>query len=318
MKLSPPASSSDLERARAIAARLTEAAPGVRQGPVQKPEDYLHFGGPGAASAPPPSSVPVAVTREVPPVVRPGPAPVRPPASEIAPEPEPVVVAPPPPPRPEPVLRAAAPPRPPSAPPLSAPPRVEARPQPVVVPAAPAGEAIFEIEEAPEAAAAEEPLGVLEDADTPPPRAQTAAELEFEEELSGEATGGHEVEAGPPPELSRPWTEILDDSIYLAHARCALVMDGAGNIAEFRGDWPKNTLDKVGARLLKGIAQAEPPPTAESSQLVEIQLGSFWLTGLKVPLGGGRPVIVGFLSQAPIKREVRPGLEAEARRGHPI
>jgi hypothetical protein len=190
---------------------------------------------------------------------------------------------------------------------------------------------VFEIEES---QGLEEPgdehLGVLDDeaapASEPPPTAPATvataeSSMEFDEDIAEMAAAAPLAEeaASPEPPAAQhapTWAEILDDAIYLAHARCALVMDGAGQIRESRGDWPKNTLDKVAARLLRGIEQT-PAVTPEATQIIEIQLGSFWLTGLKVILGGN-PAIVGFLSPAPIKREVRPGIEAEAKRGTPL
>ncbi|HVQ30217.1 MAG TPA: hypothetical protein VMV21_11585, partial [Vicinamibacteria bacterium] len=155
----------------------------------------------------------------------------------------------------------------------------------------------------------------------PEPLAPAESSMEFDEDMAEIAAGApleeaEAVEPAPAAEPSPTWAEILDDAIYLAHARCALVMDGTGQIRESRGDWPKNTLDKVAARLLRGIEQT-PVVSPEATQIIEIQLGSFWLTGLKVVLGGN-PAIVGFLSPAPIKREVRPGIEAEAKRGTPL
>jgi hypothetical protein len=170
-----------------------------------------------------------------------------------------------------------------------------------------------------QAAGAEEALGVLEE-EAPAEPAEPLlreASIDFEEDIAQVAAAAvAEAEAAAPAEPAPTWAEILDDAIYLAHARCALVMDGAGAVHESRGDWPKGTLEKVAARLLRGIQQA-PASSPDASQLVEIQLGSFFLTGLKVVLAG-RPAIVGFLSQAPIKRDVRPGLEAEIKRGTPL
>ena len=186
---------------------------------------------------------------------------------------------------------------------------------------------MFEIEESEEL---EEPddeqLGVVED-DEPAlaPLAEpseAASSLEFDEdiaEIAAAAVAADEeaLTAEPTPAEPAPtWAEILDDAIYLAHARCALVMDGEGQIRESRGDWPKNTLDKVAARLLRGMEQT-PATSADGTQIIEIQLGSFWLTGVKVILGDS-PAIVGFLSPAPVKREARPGIEAEAKRGTPL
>jgi hypothetical protein len=144
------------------------------------------------------------------------------------------------------------------------------------------------------------------------------ASLEFDDDIADVAAAAVGVASEPPPAEPAPtWAEILDDAIYLAHARCALVMDATGFVHESRGDWPKNTLDKVAARLMRGVEQAPAPPSADATQLIEIQLGSFFLTGLRAVLEGS-PVVVGFLSQAPVKREVRPGLEAEVKRGTPL
>jgi hypothetical protein len=198
-------------------------------------------------------------------------------------------------------------------------------PPPLPEPPAPAGEAIFEIEETPDLGepTEAEQLGVIDDdamaspSEAPSSARAPEASLEFDEDIAEIAAAAVAAEEDPAVAEPAPsWAEILDDAIYLAHARCALVMDGSGQIRESRGDWPKNTLEKVAARLLRGIEQA-PAVDPEASQIIEIQLGSFWLTGLKVTLGGN-PAIVGFLSPAPVKREVRPGIEAEARRGTPL
>lgn len=178
----------------------------------------------------------------------------------------------------------------------------------------------------------DEGLGVLEDgADSsdlePSPSEAPALEeapaepsLEFDEDIAdvaAAAVGAVEEPVADAEPAPPTWAEILDDAIYLAHARCALVMDGAGQVYDSRGDWPKNTLDKVAARLLRGIEQAPAPASPDATQLIEIQLGSFFLTGLRAVLQGS-PVVVGFLSQAPVKREARPGLDAEIKRGMPL
>jgi hypothetical protein len=170
------------------------------------------------------------------------------------------------------------------------------------------------------AAAADEALGVIADeAPSPPePGIPPAPPPDFEDDIADVAAAALGVEAeAVPAEPAPSWGDILDDAIYLAHARCALVMDAAGQVHESRGDWPKNTIEKVAARLLKGIETAPPLPNPDATQLIEIQLGSFFLTGLRVGLAG-RPAIVGFLSQAPIQKEARSGVEAEVKRGAPL
>ena len=326
MKPSLSVNSSDLERARATAGRLVAVGPGdAPAAPPEKPEEYVRFSanalGVGASAPPARRQAPAPPPpRPTPPPPPPAAAPPPPVSQVVAPEPK----APPkavPPPLPPPPPRAVAPPRP--APPPPPPP-------PPPEPTAPWGEALFEIEESQALEeAGDEQLGIVDDAapaplEVPPePLVPGESSMEFDEnigELAAAAVAAEAEEeiaaeplAGEPPPT---WAQILDDAIYLAHARCALVMDGLGQIRESRGDWPKNTLDKVAARLLRGIEQT-PAASPDATQIIEIQLGSFWLTGLKVMLGGN-PAIVGFLSPAPVKREVRPGIEAEAKRGMPL
>ena len=323
MKPSLPVNSSDLERARATAGRLVAVTPGDAPAPPpEKPEEYVRFSPRGVAASAPPTRA------QAPAPPQPPPAPAPPPsvARVVAPEPKT-------PPKPEPPPKAAPPPPPPprmAAPPKPAPPPP---PEPLAPeipepePPAPLSEAVFEIEES---QGLEEPgdeqLGVEDDQELAPPSlpaeplAPAESSMEFDEDIAEIAAAAvateavEEVIAEPAALDPAPtWAQILDDAIYLAHARCALVMDGAGQIRESRGDWPKNTLDKVAARLLRGMEQA-PSSSPEATQIIEIQLGSFWLTGVKVILGDN-PAILGFLSPGPVKKEVRPGIEAEAKRG---
>lgn len=330
MKSSPSVSSSDLERARAIAERLVGTR-GAEAAPVERPAEYVTFKARGGATVPPPSRP---VTPAVTPSPRPAPvmrpAPTPPPAAPPRPEPPPFAAEPtrvePPAPRPEPRPRPA--PVPPAAPRAAAPPRpATPTPPPPPPPAAPERERVFEMDDGAGLAQSDEGLGVLEDelaqASEPEGPVLEAApaepSLDFGEDIADVAAAAVAAveEAVPVAEPPPTWAQILDDAIYLAHARCALVMDGAGQVYESRGDWPKNTLDKVAARLLRGIEQAPAPANPDTTQLIEIQLGSFFLTGLRVVLQG-HPVVVGFLSQAPVKREARPGLEAEIKRGIPL
>jgi hypothetical protein len=341
MKPSPSVTSSDLERARESAERLVAATPGQPIAQAEKPAEYVRFSASalGAATAPRPLSSPRVAAPPAPPVIAPAPPAAPPVTSRIA-EPAPFAVAapryepPPPPARPEPALpRVAA--RPPAPPVPSAPRAAVAPPPPHPEPPGRISEPVFEMDDIGEpepelappaemsdvfAGVADEGLGIIDDeAPSLPETARPpSAPSDFEDDIADVAASavGLEVET-PPAEAAPSWGDILDDAIYLAHARCALVMDGAGQVHDSRGDWPKNTIEKVAARLLKGMETAPPLPNPDATQLIEIQLGSFFLTGLRVGLGG-RPVIVGFLSQAPIQREARAGVEAEVKRGAPL
>src|SRR5262249_56036715 len=101
-----------------------------------------------------------------------------------------------------------------------------------------------------------------EEAAEPPP-SRPAAERE-EENL-----GVLAEEEAPAAEPAPSWAQILDDCLYLARARSALVMDRGGRVVEARGEWPKNTLEKIAIRLKSAIdkAVASSPETAGSPPL---------------------------------------------------
>jgi hypothetical protein len=105
------------------------------------------------------------------------------------------------------------------------------------------------------------------------------------------------------------WAQILDDHLPGAR-RCALVMDAAGQVHESRGNWPP-TPRQGGGPPLRGIEQAGAPPSPTPPSRGD-QLG---LPHRRPGRLQGSPVVVAVLSQAPVKREARPGLEAEIKRG---
>jgi hypothetical protein len=349
MKPKSPGSSSDLERARALAARLAEDAPANAPAVPPPPGGYVVFsaarftGGaprgpapaahresPAPAFAPPPPAPPHAAPRLEP--VRSAPEPHRPaprPPADLIPE------APPPaprpvPPRPEPRAEAPrpVPPPPPLPEPEPEPPAADAfepspafEPPPGFAPAfepSPAfedsGTAIEEEQEREEEEIAAPNLDAGDDEAVEEPPPPPAVELE-EENLGVLPEDAEEPPAGEPPPS---WAQILDDCLYLARARSALVMDRGGRVVEARGEWPKNTLEKIAVRLKSAIDKAVASATdGDTPLLVELQLGAFWLTGIRV-MNGDSPAIAGFLAQAPLRAEVRPALEGELSRGQPL
>jgi hypothetical protein len=279
---------------------------------------------PPAAPVPPPVSASHAApatprlepVRSAPEPYRPTPSP--PPDDLVAEAPPPRPI---PPPRHEPRAEAPrpAPPPPPLPEPEPEPPAPDAfepspafalafEPAPAPESAGPAGEEQPEEEEiaAPNLDAVDEETP---DEAPPPPG------VEIEEENLGVLSDEEEAtDAEPPPS----WAQILDDCLYLARARSALVMDRSGRVVEARGEWPKNTLEKIAVRLKSAIDKAVASSTGtETSILVELQLGAFWLTGIRVMVSDS-PAVAGFLAQAPLRAEVRPALEGELSRGQPL
>jgi len=352
MKPKSPGSSSDLDRARALAARLAEDAPANAPDVPPPPGGYIVFSaarftggaarGPAPAAhrethAPPPAAPKLEPVRPAPEPVRPAPEPHRPAPSR--PPADLIVEAPPPPPRPTPPPRPetrAEAPRPAPPPPPRAEPEPEPPPAPDAFEPSPAFEAPQEFAPAWESAPAFESEGpgieepqevpqeeeiaapsfeaVEDEAAAEPPPTPPATELE-EENLGVLPEDGEEAPAAEPPPS---WAQILDDCLYLARARSALVMDRGGRVVEARGEWPKNTLEKIAVRLKSAIDKAVASSTGtETSVLVELQLGAFWLTGIRVVVADS-PAVAGFLAQAPLRAEVRPALEGELSRGQPL
>jgi len=239
---SPRDSSSDLERARAIAQRLSqEPAPGERPAAPDDGAGYIRFSrrsSRAGESAPPAPEPP-------PPVVR-------------APEPEP-----------------------------------EALPQVLPLgglnaePAEPEIEVDIHARQEPESP--DEAEDMIE---------QLVAEVEEEDEASA------------PPS----WSQVLEDCVAVSQGRAGIILDADGNILQASEQLPKNKLDAVAARLMQVMEEVpgdERVPIASRS--VAIQLGAFWLTGLRVPLGR-RHVTVGLLAQLQLETDVLPALEATVRR----
>jgi hypothetical protein len=187
-------------------------------------------------------------------------------------------------------------PEPPTAPPLRRPPPPPPLPEP---------EQEFELEddgappaaEPPELDFDEEPIG--EEADS---SAQSEPELEMVTDFEDEK---------PPAPPS--WSEILQDCLFLARAKGALLIDADGNVTASCGDWPAPGANAISVRLVPAMEKALKNAPTRS---VSVPLGAQHLTAWRVPLAFGL-VTVGFVADAPLKPEVRPTIDAELKRGAP-
>ncbi len=262
MKLSPPASSSDIDIARVIARRLARLG---RSG--EAPEAPLPVFAPRAAGQAVEAAVPRAAERHLEPPRPAPPSPARPAAPEAQKPPPPVEA------------RRPAAPRPPPAP-------------------------------------VEEPLGVVEDEESEPPvpAASGASELDFAGSAAGpkpepelELVADFEEEKPAPPS----WSEILQDCLFLARSRGALLISPAGQVAASCGEWPPPGVDAIAARLVPAMEKALKNAPARS---VSVPLGGQHLTAWRVPLSRGL-ITVGFVADAPLKPEIRPTIDGELKRG---
>ncbi|HSB62189.1 MAG TPA: hypothetical protein VLI67_10745 [Vicinamibacteria bacterium] len=176
-------------------------------------------------------------------------------------------------------------------------------------------------------------MGVIEDAEAPAARRHEAAsEIEPDAQESPlAATGSEEIDFDEPgegrgePELElvtdfdeeKPaapsWADILQDCLFLARAKGALLIGTQGRVTESCGDWPPPGVEAIGARLVPAMEKALKNAPGRA---VSVPLGTLHLTAWRVPLPSG-VVTVGFVADAPLRAEVRPTIDAELKRGEP-
>ena len=322
MKLNPPASSSDLEAARAIARRLHQRRRSADRGDVEHRAD-----GPTPVIAPAPLHTL--------PLHDPMPQPAAPePTLEETPSPFDTAL---------PFETADAAPAPADEPPADE-------------PAAPVHEAVFELpasmgfEPAPvtedtappswddaEGPAEVTPSGIvtLEDLAPAPPApdetSEAAPELPLdsgdvspdtmigrpeaaEDDASpfdeAEAEDGIEEElfdATPPPS----WDEVVQSCLELASASAAMIVDPAGQVFAARGSWPEPGPEAIAGRL---VAMMERTLRDAPTRSISAPLGGQHLTAWRVPLAEGL-VTAAFVGDAPLRVELRPTIDAEIHRG---
>ena len=186
----------------------------------------------------------------------------------------------------------------------------------------------------------DEPIGIVDE--PPPRRSEPNIELEVDTAIEDEppplsAAGsthlpdfeeetdarGSRAEAEPDLELvgdfedEKPappsWSDILQDCLFLARARGALLISPEGNVTAFCGDWPPPGVEAIAVRLVPAMEKALKGAPTRS---VSVPLGALHLTAWRVPLTTGL-VTVGFVAEGQLKPEVRPTIDAELKRGVP-
>ncbi len=313
MKLSAPGSSSDLETARQIAHRLHQVArPGERPG----------RGSPAAASlaratVPPPRPQPAlprppqperAPALELPP---PAPAPSRPsaPAPEFAQEPAPDEPAPP----------SWDERSPESTGPVDVD-ALSALADDVAEPAASPvdEEAAIEIEET-DATLADivgetgYPAIENEEGEPGPLTAEPALASEpspFDDAPLGEAVSEELFDV--PPAMSS-WEEVVENCMTITDSRGAMLVDPQGQVLATRGYWPEPGAEAIATRL---VAMMQKTLKDAPTRSVSAPVGTLQLTAWRVPLADGL-VTTAFLSEAPLRAELRTPVDAEILRGAP-
>jgi len=290
MKLSPPASSSDIDAAREVARRLNQIATPAE--PTRPLPDYAPLkGARDSGGTPPRRPAPAAQVWER----AASPAPPSPAAASTLPPAVP-----------------AAPPLPPPAPPavveepLGVAP--EDTPPPVV-------EAVVEVgpAEAPEAPAPP-PLAAPARLEPPHPLAAEPppAPVEEVEEIE-EDMGPDEPSASIEAAVAAPltWPEIVASCLALAEAKGALLINPDGRVAAVSGDWPAPGAEAIAARLVPAMDKALKDAPTRS---VSVPLGGLHLTAWRAPIDQGL-VTVGFVADAPLRPDLRPAIDAALKKG---
>jgi hypothetical protein len=307
MKLSPPASSSDLETAREIARRLHQRAFANEPNPPA-PARREPWEVPPPARDPLPLRPPSPAPAEPPPA-RPGPPPVQA-ARRPAPEPEPELKAPSPALEPESELELD-----PSSPDVEADAPVlweEPAPEPPGAPWSP-DEGVAEPEDA-LAELTEEgsapPDGVSPEdlvSEPPAPEPEWPESPTFEVDTdTGPATPAESLVEVPGPS----WDDVAEACLGLAHARGAMLVDAAGQVLSARGDWPNPGPEAIAGRLVPMMERALRDAPTRS---VSAPLAGQHLTAWRVPVGEALLTAV-FMGDAPLRADVRPAIDQEIER----
>jgi hypothetical protein len=283
MKLSPPASSSDLEAAREIARRLHQRR---RREDLPAPDAPL-AAAPFAALPRPGSPAPLR---------RPAPVTPPPPAFEAVPEP---------PSWDEPTDRSTRPDE--AGDPLAG----FGEPAPAAEEFTDAGAPPPDVEVEEPAVSPEEMVGSDE---PPPPEVMPEPEpygtLSSPFDLELDETGADEEDGrGVPAPPS--WDDIVETCLGLAQASGAMLVDPSGQVFAARGEWPTPGADAIAAKLVSTMARTlrDAPTRSISAPLMGKHL-----TAWRVPLAEGL-VTAAFLGAAPMRADARPAIDTEIHRG---
>jgi hypothetical protein len=195
----------------------------------------------------------------------------------------------------------------------------------------------------------DEPIGIVEEpaprrrepeieldvdtgVDDAPPPSLTAAGASVLEDFEEETDRASRQEAEPDLELvgdfeeDKPtppsWSDILQDCLFLARAKGAVLISPEGKVTAFCGDWPiregekTSAAERVDAIALRLVPAMDKALKGAPTRSVSVPLGAQHLTAWRVPLASGL-VTVGFVAEGQLKPEVRPTIDAELKRGAP-
>ncbi|MCA8970085.1 MAG: ParA family protein [Planctomycetes bacterium] len=108
----------------------------------------------------------------------------------------------------------------------------------------------------------------------------------------------------------RSWNELLDWCQRVAGCENAFAMDQQGLVIADDGNLPTETVEDTGTRLIRAIDQADKMVIARGrAQIISIQLGSRWLTGVRIGTDGDAAFTLGLLGDKPVDEDARKTIE---------
>ena len=115
-------------------------------------------------------------------------------------------------------------------------------------------------------------------------------------------TGGESIDRW----ASDNWNRLLDDCLAVCSGSSAFLMDEDGLVVSVRGMNESEALEVLGARLTVTFQQADRMSHREDgASTICIELDDGWLTGVKYPVEGTGPLVVGLLAESPIAGEAK-------------
>jgi hypothetical protein len=110
---------------------------------------------------------------------------------------------------------------------------------------------------------------------------------------------------------SRPsWGDVAESCMSLAHARGALLADASGTLVAARGEWPEPGADAIASRL---VAMMDRTLKDAPTRSVSAPVGALHLTAWRVPVAE-RLVTVVFIAETQVRADLRPTIDAEVQR----
>lgn len=106
-------------------------------------------------------------------------------------------------------------------------------------------------------------------------------------------------------QATSPWDEAADSCLALAPANGVMLVDPAGQVLTYRGEWPEPGPEAIAGRL---VSMMEKKLRDAPTRSVSAPLAGQHLTAWRVPAADGY-LTVAFMADAPLKADIRPAID---------